>query len=200
MRPIVTCVGEGLIDFVPRDVSLQKEKGLATDFRLYPGGSIFNVARGITRLEQHAAFAGELSDDFFGQHLLKVLQADGVNTRFVSTTSAPSALAFAALHDGEAVFSFYGDGTADTLLTMKDLPQRLFTETTHFHFGSISLLRGTTPATVVSIVERLKGHALLSFDLNIRASLIRDEPAYRAVIDRLIRLTDLLKLSEEDLA
>lgn len=83
---------------------------------------------------------------------------------------------------------------------MDDIPERFYTETALFHFGSISLLRGTTPATVLSTVEHLKGRALLSFDLNIRTGLIRDELAYRAVLAHLIMLTDILKLSEMDLA
>ena len=57
-----------------------------------------------------------------------------------------------------------------------------------------------TPTTVLETFERLKGHALLSLDPNIRAGMIHDEPAYRALLQRLIALTDILKLSNVDLA
>jgi len=46
----------------------------------------------------------------------------------------------------------------------------------------------------------MHGKALLSLDPNIRASMIHDEPAYRALMQRLIALTDILKLSNVDLA
>ncbi len=215
MRTLVTCMGESLIDFVPLPVPGRREPGgsgaedqgtglskdaVATDFRMYPGGSIFNVAVGIARLGQHAAFAGKIAKDFFGHHLLLTLKNEEVDTRFLTTVKAQSTLAFVAMEGGEAVFSFYGEGTADTLLTAEDVPEAFYAETDILHVGSVSLLRGTTPATVLATVERLKGKALLSFDPNIRAELIHDEPKYRALLQRLIALTDIFKLSAVDLA
>ena len=212
-------MGESLIDFVPINALQQSESissteetrpedrevvlpesAVSTDFRMHSGGSILNVAVGLARLGHHVAFAGKIAEDFFGHHLLLTLKTEGVDTRFVSTAKAQTALAFVAMEEGEPVYSFYGDGTADTLLTDDDIPESLYQETTILHVGSISLLRGTTPATVLATAERLKGRALLSFDPNIRASLIQDEQAYRALFQRLISLTDILKLSYVDLA
>jgi fructokinase len=219
MPTLVTCMGESLIDFVPLNATGQGESisgagegnpedlgkllpgnAVSTDFRVHSGGSILNVAVGLARLEQYVAFAGKIAQDYFGHHLLQTLKTEGVDTRFVSTTQAQTALAFVAMEEGEPVYSFYGDGTADTLLTADDLPESLFQETSILHVGSISLLRGTTPATVLATAERLKGKALLSLDPNIRASMIHDEPAYRALLQRLITLTDILKLSYVDLS
>jgi fructokinase len=211
-------MGESLIDFVPINTTDQDESlvgagnkaehraevlpgnAVSTDFRMHSGGSILNVAVGLARLGQHVAFAGKIAEDYFGHHLLLTLKTEGVDTRFVTTTKAPTALAFVAMEDGEPVYSFYGDGTADTLLNPDDIPDSLYLETALLHVGSISLLRGTTPATVLEVVERLKGRALLSLDPNIRASMIRDEQAYRAMLQRLMSLTDILKLSYVDLA
>ena len=219
MGTLVTCMGESLIDFVPLNAidhgeSLSGAGGgkpvdraevlpkgaVGTDFRMHPGGSILNVAVGLARLGHHVAFAGKIAEDFFGHYLLLTLKTEGVDTRFVSTTKAQSALALVAMEEGEPVFSFYGEGTADTLLTVDDIPESLYQETALLHVGSVSLLRGTTPATVLETVERLKGKVLLSLDPNIRASLIHDESAYRALLQRLIALTDILKLSDVDLA
>jgi fructokinase len=203
MNTLVTCMGESLIDFVPLIATDQGEgqSGVAsTDFRMHSGGSILNVAVGLTRLGHHVAFAGKIAEDYFGHHLLLTLKTEGIDTRFVSTAKAQTALAFVAMEEGEPVYSFYGDGTADTLLTADDVPESLYQETALLHVGSISLLRGTTPATVLETVERLKGRALLSLDPNIRASLIHDEKAYRALLSRLIALIDILKLSYVDLA
>jgi fructokinase len=219
MVTLVTCMGESLIDFVslndpdqggsasgaggarPEDLGkMLPGDAVSTDFRMHPGGSILNVAVGLARLGHHVAFTGKIAEDFFGHHLLLTLKTEGVDTRFVSTTKAQTALAFVAMEEGEPVYSFYGDGTADTLLTADDLPESLYQETSILHVGSISLLRGTTPATVLETAERLKGKALLSLDPNIRASLIQDEQAYRALLQRVISLTDILKLSYVDLA
>lgn len=204
MSLLVTCLGESLIDFVPLNAPDQDEallKGTTrTDFRMYAGGSIFNVAFGLARLGQHVAFAGKIAEDFFGHHLLRTLKIEGVDTRFVSTAKAQSTLAFVTVEEGEPAFSFYGEGTADTLLSADDIPETLYQETAILHVGSVSLLRGTTPAAVLTCVEHLKGKALLSLDPNIRADLIHDEPKYRALLQHLIALTDILKLSDADLA
>jgi fructokinase len=218
MNTLVTCMGESLIDFVSLDATdhgeslfgtggrpedrkkVVPESAVSTDFRMHSGGSILNVAVGLARLGHHVAFAGKIAEDFFGHHLLLTLKTEGVDTRFVSTAEAQTALAFVAMEKGEPVYSFYGAGTADTLLTADDVPESLYQETALLHVGSISLLRGTTPATVLETFERFKGKALLSLDPNIRASMIHDEPAYRGLLQRLIALTDILKLSNVDLA
>jgi len=219
MATLVTCMGESLIDFVPLNATDRSESkssaggarpedlakvlpgnAVSTDFRMHSGGSILNVAVGLAHLGHHVAFTGKIAEDFFGHHLLLTLKTEGVDTRFVSTTKAQTALAFVAMEEGEPVYSFYGDGTADTLLTADDIPESLYQETSILHVGSISLLRGTTPATVLETAERLKGRALLSLDPNIRTSLIQDEQAYRALLQRFISLTDILKLSYVDLA
>lgn len=219
MSTLVTCMGECLIDFVPINTTDQygNQAGSGRDkredqgevslkgttdisFRMHPGGSIFNVAVGLARLREHVAFAGKIAEDYFGQHLLQTLKSEGVDTRFVSMSQAQTTLAFVTVVDGQPAFTFYGEGTADSLLTVEDIPETLYQETGILHVGSVSLLRGTTPATVVSTVERLKGKALLSIDPNIRANLIHDEPQYRALLQHVIALSDIVKLSDVDLA
>jgi fructokinase len=188
-------MGEILIDFIPID-----EQGETVGFHMHPGGSPFNVAVGLARLGQHTAFASRLARDFFGRYLLAHLESQGIATNLLRyDEQAPSTLAFVAIEDGEPVYSFYDQGAADTLLTVDDIPAACLEETRILHFGSISLLRGTTPAAVVATVEELKGRALLSFDPNVRPGLIRDEPAYRHLIGHLVALSDIVKLSAADI-
>lgn len=196
----VTCLGEGLMDFLPIS-----ESGATVGFRLAPGGSILNVAVGLARLGASVAFAGKLADDYFGRRLRDYLRAEGVRTDYLAIAPGHTTLAFVASADdagpsGEPSFLFYGEGAADTLLTLADLPAALYTETDILHIGSISLLRGATPLAVRAVAERLRGRALLSFDPNIRPSLIADDPGYRALLDHFIAQADVLKLSLADLA
>lgn len=196
MRQLITSMGEILVDFIPIE-----EGGATAGFRIYPGGSPFNVAVGVARLGQPVAFASKLATDFFGRYLHTYLQSQGIDTRFLlSDAQASSTLAFVAMESGEPVYSFYDQGAADTLLTLEELPAALFDETAILHFGSISLLRGSTPGAVLAAAERLQGAALLSFDPNLRPGLVRDEPTYRALIARLLRLADIVKISAADMA
>ncbi|MFP4436448.1 MAG: carbohydrate kinase family protein [Chloroflexaceae bacterium] len=196
MNKLLTCIGEILIDFLPLTAN-----GTTTGFSMHPGGGPFNVAVGLARLEEPVAFAGKVSRDFFGRYLRTYVEAQGIDARFLLTSdAAPSTLAFVAMEAGEPVFTFYGEGTADALLRLEELPAALFEETAILHFGGISLLRGTTPGAVLTTVERLKGQALLSFDPNMRPKLIHEERSYRNVLQSFFRLADLVKISAADIA
>lgn len=195
MRHWLTCMGELLIDFLPIE-----EQGATVGFRLYPGGSPFNVAVGLARLGQPAAFLSKVAQDFFGRVLQSYLERQGVATHFLlPDPEALSTLAFVAMEDGEPVYTFYGEGTSDTRLRVDDIPAECFAATRLLHFGSISLLRGSTPAAVLETIHRLRGQALLSFDPNVRPGLVRDADAYRETIAQVVALTDIVKISAVDL-
>jgi fructokinase len=187
-------MGEVLIDFLPID-----EQGQTVGFRMHPGGSLLNVAVAIARLGHPVAMATKIATDFFGAYLREFVANEGIDTRWLIDEDALSTLAFVAQRDGEPVFTFYGEGTADTLLTPAELPPALLAETSILHIGSISLLRGTTPAAIVAAVEGLKGRALISLDPNLRPAMVKDEPAYRALLAHLFGLADLVKISAADL-
>lgn len=193
MRERITCMGETLIDFLPIIAANR-----TTGFGMFAGGSVMNVAVGLARLDAPSNFSGKVSSDFFGRFLRSYIQDEGVDTRFLLDDPAPSTLAFVAMEHGEAAYAFYGDQAADTRLTFAELPQALFDETAIFHTGSISLLRGQTPEAILSSYKQLKGHALLSFDPNIRPGLVHDEAAYRSLLDTMFGLADLVKLSTVD--
>ncbi len=196
MRQLITSMGEILIDFIPIE-----EHGTTVGFRFYPGGSPFNVAVTLARLEQPTAFLSKLADDFFGRYLRGYLEQQHIATHLLQQDAqAATTLAFVTVEAGEALYTFYDAGAADTLLSVEELPAACFEETRILHFGSISLLRGTTPAAVLATAERLKGQALLSFDPNLRSGMVRDEPSYRALIQRLVSLSDIIKLSAADMA
>lgn len=188
-----TAIGEILVDFTP-----VVEGGATAGFRMHPGGSPANVAVGLARLGARVEFAGKVSTDFFGRFLLAHLEREGVGTRFLSRTAAPSTLAFVAMADGEPLYAFYGEGAADTRLLPEDLPEAI-THTRFLHFGSISLLREPAASTIAGLVKRLRGRAVLSCDPNIRPALIADAAAYRDRLGTLLASADIVKISATDL-
>lgn len=201
MRSLVTSLGESLIDFLPI-VEEEQTRG----FRVYPGGSPLNVAVGLRRLGLPVAFASKLSTDLFGRTLRAAMVAEGIETRFLVATDAPTTLAFVAIEDGEPAYAFYGEGAADTLLEARELEETLYAETHVLHVGSISLLRGVTASAIVSVAERFaaevaqQANGMLSFDPNICPSLVSDGAEYRATLQRIFTLADVVKVSAADLA
>lgn len=101
MRTIITCMGECLIDFLPT-----RQEETTIDFRLFPAGSLLNVAVGIARLGQPAAWAGRLADDYLGRYLYSYMRTEGLDTRFLVTGPGRTALAFVAMEAGQPAYTF----------------------------------------------------------------------------------------------
>ena len=96
---IITC-GEALIDMLPR-----KGADGAGVFQPFVGGSIFNVAVSLGRLDVDAGFFGGLSTDFFGTMLTEALAKSHVGTSLANVSDRPTTLAFVSLSDGKVRLS-----------------------------------------------------------------------------------------------
>ncbi|RZL68044.1 MAG: carbohydrate kinase, partial [Variovorax sp.] len=104
----IALAGESLIDFTSTSSS-----GLA--FEGHEGGALTNSAIAASRLGQPTGFITQLSNDMFGERLLRHLKDNGVDTRFVLRSDAPSTLAFVERLPTTNRYAFYMRGTADTL-------------------------------------------------------------------------------------
>lgn len=191
---ILVC-GEALIDFVPRAFGEQ------TAYVPVPGGSPYNVAIGLGRQEVPVGFLGRCSTDAFGRRLRAHLAASGVDLAFCAGGPEASTLAVVMLEPGrEPEFAFYGDGAADVMLAIDDLPAELPPTATALHFGSISLVREPGATTFEALMAREHGRRVLSLDPNVRPGLIPDREAYVRRLERWVALVDLVKVSRADLA
>jgi fructokinase len=189
----IAALGESLIDFTP-----VIEGARTTAFQPHPGGSPYNVAVAIARLGHPSAFAGRVSSDFFGRMLLDHLRANGVDAGRVRTGPEPTTLAFVAIEDGEPSFSFRAEGAADTLIAPADLDPAAFLDLEALHIGSISLTYEPSATSILGLVRSLRGRVPISFDPNVRTSLIRDEATYRSRVRELLAWSDVVKVSERD--
>lgn len=190
---ILVC-GEALIDMVPVPGSAEPT------YVARPGGSLFNVAMGLGRLEIATGFLGRLSRDPFGGLLRRRLEADGVDCRFVLEGDEPSTLAIVFLEAGaEPVYSFHDQGTADRMLREEDLPETLPDEVVACHFGSISLVREPGASAYEAVMRREHGRRLVSLDPNVRPSLVADRAAYVTRLEGWVSLADVVKVSRADL-
>ena len=187
---MILCAGEALIDMLPRDTPD------GAGFLPVPGGSVFNTAIALGRLEEPVAMHTGLSTDMFGQRLAAALAQAGVEDR-TACSDRPSTLAFVSLNDGQASYAFYDENTAGRMLSPLDAPDMAGIEA--LFIGGISL--ATEPCS--RAYEGLAlGHAHLPImiDPNIRPDFIVNENGYRARLGRLLHAADIVKLSDEDLA
>jgi fructokinase len=138
----------------------------------------------------------------FGSLLRGHAARNGVATDAMIDAPEPVSLAVVDLaDDGSASYSFHTVGAADWQWTLAELQQHLPAGTRILHVGSISSWTPPGSAHILDLVARTRasGGALASFDPNVRASLMADEPAVRAQIDQLRRTADIVKVSAEDM-
>jgi fructokinase len=188
---MILCCGEALIDFMPlADV---------VGYKPCPGGSVYNIAVGLGRLETPAGFFCKVSTDFFGDQLIDYLTDNGVDTSLCPRSDDPTTLAFISLPRAgeEPRFIFYANDSADRLLTAEEIPV-LPDGVKALHFGSISLVLEPGATALETLMHRESGRRLISLDPNVRPGLIADREAYRRRFEGWVSLVDIVKLSRAD--
>ncbi|TCK31406.1 fructokinase [Ancylobacter aquaticus] len=193
--PVLLCAGEALIDMVPRSTP----EGQA--FLPLPGGAVFNTAIAAARLGVPTRFWYGLSSDMFGVQLRAALDAAGVDASLCAPVDRHTTLAFVTLVEGQARYLFLDENTAGRMLAPADIPD-LPDEVGVLFFGGISLVGEPVGSAMEALAARTAGDGqgrLIMLDPNIRPGFIRDEAIYRARIFRMIGLSHVVKLSDEDL-
>jgi fructokinase len=188
MRIAIT--GEALIDFTASEAGTLAFLG-------HEGGSPLNTAVACARLGPPTGFLTQLSTDLFGERLMGFLERNGVDTRFILLSPAPSTLAFVERTPQTNRYAFYTRGSADATWAPEPLPQ-LPADCRFLHFGSIALLQEPAATRITDLMAANAGHRVIVFDPNVRPSLISDMAAYRARAMRWFAMADLVKLSDED--
>jgi fructokinase len=192
--PMFLVCGEALMDVF---ASGETPTGLTLDARV--GGSPFNVAVGLARLQQPVAFFSAVSRGFLGERLMKAMEAEGVGTGTVARTEAPTTLSLVGVDaQGVPSYAFYGTGAADRQLeptALDALPRDLRA----IHVGSYATVVEPVGSTLRALIEREHGRCLIAYDPNIRLNVEPDLGRWRSTLAWMLPRTDLLKISEEDL-
>lgn len=195
----IVCMGELLIDFIPNEKGLKLKD--VTGFTKYPGGAPANVCVAAKKSGVNAYFLGQVGADAFGDFLIDTLKNEQIDTRFIQQTEkAKTALAYVSLtKEGERDFMFYRDPSADQLYKSSQVPTNIL-KNSIFHFCSVSLCPYPIKNAHLKAIQYTKKHnGFVSFDPNLRLSLWRDHEAYKKVINEFIPLSDLLKISNDEL-
>ena len=189
---MIISLGEALIDFI-------SQKDLA--FEGFPGGSPMNTSVAISRLGIPCQFLGRISNDIFGSRIIDHLKENSVGTDMILRTDDPTTLSFVQKQpDGQARYGFFANGTADRNLPKEELNKiNLPLEAKIIHFGSISLSMEPCGSTINEFLLKTSQNIMLSFDPNIRPSLVPDKDKYLKRFEQLCKISSILKLSDEDL-
>ena len=186
--------GENLMDMV--------EIGDNANNRLFeaiPGGSPYNVAMAIGRQGQKVGYLTPISTDGNGEKLVNKLKASNVEV-LGERSSAATSLAIVTVKDGVPSYSFYRDRTAERFINKGNLEKYLTKDVKVFHIGSLALTEAFDADIWEEFSQVCKSKGIkISLDPNVRASLISNPSQYRSRIKRLMKIANILKLSDEDL-
>lgn len=184
MTARVLVIGEVLIDVV------RSADGQVSE---HVGGSPANVATGLARLGHPTDFATTLGRDAHGSACLAHLKARHVEVLPSSRTAEPTSVAEATLDAaGAATYRF------DLHWTLAPVPLR--SGVVHVHTGSIAATEPPGADQVLHTLGQALPDATLSYDPNVRPSIMGPAEEVRPRIQALIALADVVKASEEDIA
>ncbi|NNM56838.1 carbohydrate kinase [Acidocella sp.] len=171
----------------------------ALNFAAHRGGSPYNVAVGLARLGSPSGFFTGISTDFFGDMLFAALAREGVCADYIVRKPNPTTLSFVLLDAaGTPRYTFFGTGAADRALLPADLPT-LPATVTALHFGSFALAVAPVADTLLQFGRAMAGQRLISYDPNIRLTVVPEIELWRARAAAWLAIADIVKVSQEDL-
>jgi fructokinase len=174
-------IGEALIDIV-------EHQGVAQ----HVGGSPLNVAVGLARLGRGVDFLTHIGNDEPGRCITDYVKASGAQLVPGSTSAARTPTAVASIaDDGSATYTF------DLEWQLSGTPE--VAPPLFVHTGSIAAVREPGCLAVAALLDAYRVSATVTFDPNVRPSLIVDRDLARERIERLVERSDIVKVSDDDL-
>ena len=179
----ILCVGEALIDVVTRPGGEESD---------HVGGSLLNVANGIARLGHRSSICSWWARDAHGAMIAEAVAASGAEVEPGTDAAERTSVAQATLDaEGRATYTFD---------LAWDLPEvARLDEVSHVHTGSIGATLEPGGAKVVELVRAVRGTATVSYDPNVRPTLMGSPEAILGRVEELVALSDVVKASDEDL-
>jgi len=191
---VLTVIGEALVDLVP--------EGRSGRYRESPGGSPFNVAVGLARLGNRTSLMARFADDRFGRLLRGAAVQEGIDLSAAPRAAERATVATASVdRAGQVTYEFDLDGTADWAWSAAEL-RAVSPATQVLHFGSIAAWTPPGAERIAALAGELgvTGTVLISYDPNIRPSVIGSREHAARIVEQNIRLAHVVKASREDLA
>ncbi|MBV7545645.1 carbohydrate kinase [Pseudomonas sp. PDM26] len=184
--PRAVVFGEALTDLV---------QGTPGQWKGYPGGAPWNVARALRRLGVSSAFAGSVSMDSLGDEIVSQSEAAALDMRFIQRVDRDPLVAIVPSSRPPRYF-FAGD--ADLFFDPDLMPVGWINHAELCHFSCISLARQPLADRLVKIAQQAKeAGKRISYDPNWRN--LMDSHYREQTFPTMTTLADMIKLSDEDL-
>ena len=183
-------VGEVLIDLLPDG---EKQKAVV-------GGGPANTAVALSKLGIKAQFINGISTDSYGKACRQYLENAGVLLDFVNYSNKPTCTATVTLDKaGGASYQFLIDETSTFDYQLDQLPDPQKQAPSLLHIGTLVCAIEPCASVLHRWVSGFKERVPIVYDPNIRPSVIADRNLYLKQVLRWVSLSDVVKLSLDDL-
>lgn len=185
VRHVALVIGEALVDVLDTGGGVVRR----------PGGSAANVAVALARLDRPTLLATCFAEDPDGALLVDHLHRERVELAGDPHLASRTSVAVATVGaDGAATYRF----DVDWRLAPVTLPGGTAPRVVHACSYSAVLAPGASG--VLSALQRLRGTATVSYDVNLRPGITGAGPEVRRGVEGVAAASDLVKASDEDLA
>nr|WP_245858996.1 carbohydrate kinase [Luteimicrobium subarcticum] len=185
-------VGEALIDVVNRPDGTVDA---------HPGGSPANVALTLGRLGRPVRLLTSFGRDAYGEQVRAWLDESSVELVPGSDDAERTSTATATLDaTGSASYEFDITWPAPEAPATPSSADGSTTAPLVVHTGSIATFLEPGAAGVLELVRAARATSTITFDPNMRPSLLPEPDVVRPVVEAFIAQSDVVKASDEDLA
>jgi fructokinase len=197
MARFVVC-GETLIDLVQADAG-GADSFSSTWLALSAGGPM-NSAVALGKLGADAHFLGRVSRDAFGRQLRQHILEANVKLDLATESSQATSIAVVSLDElGVASYTFHFHDTANFGWQIDDLPE--LNGDDWLHIASLSCV--VSPGAEVLLDWMRDVRSGVSYDINVRPTVITDPDAYWSKVQPWLRVVGrrrgIVKASDEDI-
>ncbi len=194
----VLAMGRSSIDLYSNDVGAPFPE--IKSFAAYVGGCPTNIAVGTHRLGLRSALLTAVGDDPVGDFVLKFLDDEGVETKFIPRKAGrrTSAVLLGIEPPDTFPLVFYRDNCADIELTIDDVRAAPIAESRALVISGTGLSREPSRGATVFAAEQAKtAGATVLLDIDFRA-VWPDVRAFGAAITSILRWVDVAMGTEEE--
>lgn len=180
MNKKVLCIGDICADIVV-PYGLAKTKGIA-DVQFKGGGTVANTADGLGKLNANVAFLGTAGTDYYGKNLMKQLEDDGVDTKYMKLTQQfPTSQVLCIIDENNDRFNFLipKENAAQNQILPTDLHESLLDEYDFIHTSGMTLFENPAASSIANFLEKAQSKGVkVSLDINLRIETFKMNPQY----------------------
>ena len=143
-------------------------------------------------------FIDGISTDHYGKSAQEELRKDGVGLSLSKISDKPTCQAIVSLDDnGSACYEFLIEETATFDFSRSWLPEGF---PSVLHIGTLATVIEPGASELFDWAKKVSDRVPIVFDPNVRPAVLSDSSKYRRVVEKWVGISNVVKVSEDDIA